>query len=172
MRCEVWSGMWSEPVKMWVVKCETHQVSFWQAGISWWLCKDLRVACLIPFLTVNNSFQTVKDFWKDSLCTGKTQAKEHRCTTGRQVNNNAFEFVPGNLPPQQYAKSPFNSIAFLFTHKKDKPPESHKNVHRPMSILLHKPMKILQKASSRTYTKRETNTVKNSGDKVTTIKTT
>ena len=41
-----------------------------------------------------------------------------------------------------------------------------------MSILLHKPNKILQQASGKTYTKRETNTVKNSGDKVTTIKTT
>ena len=91
---------------------------------------------------------------------------------GGRLTSMPSNSYPVDLPPQQYARSPFNSMPFFLKPWSKMPPEKHKNVQRPMSILLHRSNNILQQASGKTYTKRKTNTIKNSGDAFTTIKNT
>ena len=148
-------------------------MSSWQAGVSCWLSGVLPLAGLRPFLAVKRFFPGCEETFEQKRSFTEMHTRKHTdVQLGGRLTNMPSNSYPVDLPPQQYARSPFNSMPFFFKPLSKMPPEKHKNVQRPMSILLHRSNNILQQASGKTYTKRETNTIKNSGDTFTTIKNT
>ena len=54
-----------------------------------------------------------RDFWKERLFTGKHTRKSTDVQLEGRLTRMPSNSYPVNLPPHQYAKSPFNSIAFF-----------------------------------------------------------